>query len=195
MGGRASSDLEIIMEIKSIFPSIISSGKIPNFDQVLNDFKTNTENITSLLQNNVFEDNIYSTNKVTRCLTKVLEINTTKEIAEELMNEYKSFEGRYANKKLRMIQSWFNLTPPGGFQDMHTHEFEELCGCFYLDVPPNSGDIEFAPLVEFASKQPRVKVPTYTGMYVFFPGYLLHRVTYNRSSAQRMSFCFNFAPE
>lgn len=180
------------MEIKKLFPAAVALGNIPDFDEVLNEIKGKTEVINGLLESDVFNDKVFSTNKKVLNLINELNLVKTKSVVEKLFEEYKQHEKGFSHLNMTMTQSWFNITTTNGFQSIHAHHFEELCGCFYLNVPKDSGNIEFAPLVEFASKHGRECIVPSTGIYIFFPGYLLHRVTYNKSSAQRISLCFNF---
>lgn len=180
------------MEIKKLFPAALAIGNIPDFEEVLDEIKRETDQINVLLRPEVFHDNVFSTNKNILNIIKELNLVKTENVVMRLFEEYKQHEAGFSNLDMTMSQSWFNITTPFGFQDIHSHHFEELCGCFYLNVPIDSGRIEFAPLVEMSSKHPRAIVTPITGTYVFFPGYLLHRVTFNKSSAQRISLCFNF---
>ena len=180
------------MQFSYLFPSVLAVGNIPDFSEVLGEFKSNTDAIDSYLQPNIFNDNVSATNKTVPCLVKELNLFKTKQVMDELFQKYKQNIPKFKNCSMVMYQSWLNVTSPGGFQDMHTHSFDELVGCFYLNVPVNSGNIEFAPVVEQASIHRRETIKPYTGMYAFFPGSILHRVTYNRSSLQRISFSFNY---
>ena len=180
------------MLVNHYFPTIIGSGDIPDFFEIRKEFQDNTDAISKLMQADVFGDNVYSTNKSVRCLIKELNLLKTKDVINRLFYEYKHNIPKFKNANMVLYQSWFNITEPGGFQDMHSHAFDELAGCFYLDIPEDSGNIEFAPLVELASPHSRESFTPYSGMYVFFPGDVLHRVTYNKSSYQRISFAFNY---
>jgi hypothetical protein len=167
-------------------------GDIPNFDNVLKEFKDSTPTLQHYLIPDTFSDNIASTNKKVRCVLSHLNLNTTKDVVFQLFNEFYP-QTQYSNKLSGSLhQSWLNVSGPGGFQDMHTHSYNEIVGVLYLNVPEKSGDLELAPLVEGAQHHNRERITPYSGMFILFPGYVLHRVMYNKSSAQRISLAFSF---
>jgi uncharacterized protein (TIGR02466 family) len=177
--------------IRDIFPTPLMVGDIPNFEEVVNELKEKKEGIQQYLKSDEWGDNVVSSNNSTPCILSALNLTLTKKTAIEIFKEYST--GTYYKKwNLKLKQSWFNVIGPGGFQDMHTHDFSDVVGCFYIDVPKNSGNIQLAPLVELAENKDRETIEPYPGMYIFFPGYIMHRVTYNKSSAQRVSLAFNF---
>lgn len=180
------------MHLDYLFPTVLATGDIPDFADVLREFKDNTNVIENYLQTDVFNDNVAATNKHIPCLIKELELIKTRQIIEELFQGYKQHIPIFKDTQMVLYQSWLNVTGPGGFQDMHTHSFDELVGCFYLNIPNNSGNLELASVVEQASTHHRKIIKPYSGMYAFFPGSTLHRVTYNKSSQQRISFSFNY---
>lgn len=180
------------MQLDYLFPTVLATGDIPDFANVLREFKDNTDTISNYLQTDVFNDNVSATNKIIPCLIKELNLFKTKQVIDRLFQDYKQHIPIFKDVPMVLYQSWLNITGPGGFQDMHTHSFDELVGCFYLSVPENSGNFEMTPVVEQASIHRRKIIKPYTGMYSFFPGSVLHRVTYNKSSFQRISFSFNF---
>jgi hypothetical protein len=83
---------------------------------------------------------------------------------------------------------WFNLMHPGHVTSLHSHdEDDELLSCvYYLDVPTNSGDL----VLELAEGSKYITPES--GMFVFFPPYLEHAVTENRSKLPRLSLAINF---
>jgi len=180
------------MQIDYYFPTVVATGNIPDFLMVLKEIKDKTDLKGNFLESDVFNDNVFSTNKKVFSLIKELNLVKTKNVIDSLFQQYKQYIPVFKDRDMVLSNNWLNVTGPGGFQDMHTHQVDELVGCFYLKVPENSGVIELAPLVELASTHPRKVITPFTGMYAFFPGNVLHRVTYNKSSLQRISFAFNY---
>ncbi len=83
---------------------------------------------------------------------------------------------------------WFNAMGPGQRTLPHTHDDhdEVLSGVYYVEVPPESGNL----VVE--DGHCRTTVSPRAGMFVFFAPDLLHEVTENRSGAPRLSIGMNF---
>lgn len=177
--------------IKHLFTTPVLTGDIPNFEEVLKEIKSSTENIQRYLRTDVWNDNIFSTNGAPPCICSELGLNVTKKAIEVIFNEYLP-QTQYSHWNMSLVESWVNVSAHGGFQDMHTHDFKEVVGVLYLDIPKNSGNIELAPLVEFAQFHERESITPYSGMFAIFPGYVRHRVTYNKSSQQRISLAFNY---
>ena len=85
---------------------------------------------------------------------------------------------------------WLNDMGPGQATSRHTHaELDELLsGVYYVDVPPDSGE-----LVLF-DRRMRTLVQPEPGMLVFFRPEAPHEVSVNRSSGHRLSVGMNFGP-
>ena len=98
-------------------------------------------------------------------------------------------------------EAWVNVNAPGTYQEFHNHAGFHVSGCYYIDVPADSGDFIIRsphPLVVF----PGVNEETdYTaeievfrpvaGSLVVFPSMVDHRVTKNESTESRISLAFN----
>ena len=86
---------------------------------------------------------------------------------------------------------WFNAMQPGERTARHNHEEDdELLSCvYYLDTPPNCGDL----LVHH--REGTVRISPQAGSFVFFSPRLAHEVEPNRSDRQRLSVAFNFGAE
>lgn len=85
---------------------------------------------------------------------------------------------------------WFNETPPGHRTSLHSHEEldERLSAVYYLDAPPECGDLVLHEDDAIVRVSPRA------GLLVMFPPDLPHEVDENRSRATRLSVAFNFGP-
>lgn len=93
---------------------------------------------------------------------------------KELFPEYNIYDG------------WFNVTGPGNLNRWHRHTVDQYSAVVYIQVPENSGDIEFQEGREFLKVQPVV------GKVVGFSSNLMHRVLENQSNDFRISAAFNF---
>jgi len=85
------------------------------------------------------------------------------------------------------ITYWFNVNGPGHFNNWHDHgDFgDKISGCLYIQVPEDSGNIEFHKGKEFTSIQPR------PGMLILFANNIKHRVLLNSSNEDRITMAFN----
>ena len=91
----------------------------------------------------------------------------------ELFPDYSIYDG------------WFNISGPGTYNCWHRHIKNQLSAVVYIQVPDNSGEIEFQEGREFLKIQP------YVGKVVAFPSDLMHRVLENKSDDLRISAAFN----
>ncbi len=86
---------------------------------------------------------------------------------------------------------WFNRMLPGERTARHNHEEgdELLSGVYYLETPPDCGD-----LLIYHTGGP-THIPPREGRFIFFAPRLAHAVEENRSGQRRLSVAFNFGPE
>ena len=103
--------------------------------------------------------------------------------------------------------SWITLTEPGYDSQYHNHKNSFYSGVYYFDeYVENCGDIEFqSPLGMFEdyyvptelnsiANARSWRLPAQSNILLFFPSYLNHRVTENRSGKSRYSLAFNVVP-
>lgn len=88
----------------------------------------------------------------------------------------------------RIDQWWFNCGEPGDEYRWHAHNPYTWSGVLYVQVPENSGGIEFRRYEEYQVFRPQA------GDFIQFSGNLAHRVLPNKSSDYRISVAFNFKP-
>lgn len=97
----------------------------------------------------------------------------------------------------QILNTWANLTPPGGHWDSHFHSPAPIAGAFYLDAPPGVGNLVLEhPLETLLACQPFEfdleprhydhVVNVFSGKLVLFPGWLRHRTQVNTSSENRL---------
>lgn len=85
----------------------------------------------------------------------------------------------------RIDQWWFNCGQKGDVYRWHSHSPYLHSAVLYIQVPENSGGIEFRKQEEYQLFQPSV------GDFIEFSGNLTHRVLENCSNDYRISAAFN----
>jgi hypothetical protein len=85
---------------------------------------------------------------------------------------------------------WINDMGPGESTTEHDHDdYDELLsGVYYVQVPPDSGELVIV------DQHSRTFVSPQAGMFVFFAPDVLHSVSVNRSGERRISIGMNFGP-
>lgn len=85
---------------------------------------------------------------------------------------------------------WFNHMPTGSVTTPHTHDdYDELLsGVYYISVPENSGNLIIH------GKDGIHEIRPEAGMFVFFEPNIIHEVSENTSSHERLSVGINFGP-
>ena len=98
--------------------------------------------------------------------------------------------------------SWFISNKTMDFNKPHKHPPYTFSGVYYIDVPENSGDIVFDNQFEMNNYAMSYnewnslnckdfKVTPKSGMLLFFPAWLNHYVTPNKSKKERLIYSFN----
>lgn len=87
--------------------------------------------------------------------------------------------------ELDIREWWFNVAEPGEEYRWHEHNPYTSAAVLYLQVPDNSGAIEFRKYEEYQTFTPT------GGDFIVFPGNLTHRVLTNNSADYRISVAFN----
>lgn len=105
-------------------------------------------------------------------------------------NPYSWFDSTFARVQAavgnqRIEQWWFNCGEPGDEYRWHAHNPYPCAAVLYVQVPENSGGIEFRRYEEYQVFQPQA------GDFIQFAGNLAHRVLPNRSTDYRISVAFN----
>jgi uncharacterized protein (TIGR02466 family) len=110
-------------------------------------------------------------------------------ISHVLLNEWhlmKDYEYSVGN-------SWVNVHPKGGITTEHHHGPATMVAAAYLQLPKNSGFIQFKDPLEylkgFHTKEGKIAeyytLPAVTGDVFLFPGWLRHRTQHNNSDENR----------
>lgn len=127
-----------------------------------------------------------------------------KKFAQQGLNEY--FEEIYSPArpeeiKLKLTQSWTNVTEPGENHHIHYHPNSIVSGVIYISADINSDEIVFSNtkemIWEFVVKNKngynsrQYHLPVGTGYMVLFPSQLFHGVPETTSKSTRISLAFN----
>lgn len=85
---------------------------------------------------------------------------------------------------------WINDMGPGEVTSEHDHDEHDelLSGVYYVQVPPESGELVIV------DKYSRTLLTPQAGMFVFFAPDVRHSVGVNRSGERRVSIGMNFGP-
>ena len=85
---------------------------------------------------------------------------------------------------------WMNDMGPEQSTTEHDHDDNDelLSGVYYVQVPPESGELVIV------DKHSRTFLAPQAGMFVFFAPNVVHSVSMNRSKERRISMGMNFGP-
>jgi uncharacterized protein (TIGR02466 family) len=151
-------------------------------------------------------------NGVTKSNKNGWQSKTTKEselvksqVFEELTSKCLNFaqvvsESEQLNYQLNDVTSWVNINHPNSYNMPHTHNDAILSGCFYAKVPENSGELSFVRTdaascaLTFSNKPSESSfiLKPMVGRIYIFPPWLMHLVSLNESSEDRVSIAMNF---
>jgi hypothetical protein len=91
-----------------------------------------------------------------------------------------------ANTTSSPTATWFNISPKHAHHRWHSHGGASSVGVFYIQIPENSGNIEFK------HKQEIISISPYEGLLLIAPAGIQHQVLPNNSNEDRVSLAFNF---
>jgi hypothetical protein len=115
---------------------------------------------------------------------------TSRHIPElkELLDEARDHASRFLNIDDLQAGCWFNFMPSGAVTSVHSHDdYDELMSAvYYVSVPENSGDL----IIHDGDKRHVIKPQE--EMFVFFAPDVVHEVSRNMSSDDRLSIAINF---
>lgn len=99
---------------------------------------------------------------------------------------------------------WINVNRYKDANHKHVHGHSSLSGVYYIQAPPNSGNLFFedpragAMMLPFPFREPddmfsgAVVVEPRAGTFVMFPSWMEHGVEASMSQEQRVSIAYNF---
>jgi len=188
----------------------ISASVLPLFSSPLAsiDVRVDLSSLNQLKQYDFRKTNEIGSNETYITLdNKVLDnFLLEKEMLLEYFYYYKNEHLKFHTTDFKITTSWVTKTNPGGYSQYHSHKNSAFSGVFYFD-DITSGQIEFASVnldpQSFQFNTPseinmlNAKLFPFTprkNVLLFFPSYLIHRVTQNQSSSARYSLAFNLIP-
>jgi len=123
--------------------------------------------------------------------------NWLKPVAEYIL--YKEWNS-YAHYNFGIGMSWVNVHNKGGVTLEHHHGAAPLVAATYLDLPDNSGFIQFKDPMEyqkgFRARKTNLDdwytIPAKTGDVILFPGWLRHRTQPNETNLDRWVLTTNY---
>jgi uncharacterized protein (TIGR02466 family) len=135
------------------------------------------------------------------------QLETLCEKIQQAVDETAKHLGIHDSHKLGVGNFWINVNYPGSLNMSHIHSKSDVSGCYYVNVPDNSGSIVFNNPIQvhswcFSSSMIKTKntfnssdysrMPA-AGSLFLFPSWLMHSVTPNKSNQPRVSIAFNAA--
>lgn len=179
-----------------VLPYVMASSSDKNFFQIKDEFVNWMDNYAKVYQQNYRSnvngyqspDDFYKEKSFSPFL------NYMSERILDLVDEFKKNEDSNINCIPRLSNMWFNINYKGSYNTAHTHPGSILAGVLYIDVPENSGDIQFMhhdyhnlSLIQHTdmSLQPS------DGLMLLFPSSFQHSVGLNCSDHPRYSIAFN----
>jgi len=118
-----------------------------------------------------------------------------------LSQVWNSMNYNWYAKQTNYQNSWFNIHRNSGETLEHQHAYTELVITSYLQLPKDSGYIEFRDPLEYHKAHTPIRheeelwkeVPCATGDILIFPGWLKHRVQPNKTDLDRIVMTVNVA--
>lgn len=136
-------------------------------------------------------------------------LNKTPKLKKEIKHHFEKFKNdvlRYESTNFDLTTSWATKVEKNCFCQYHQHKNSFYSGVFYFQN--DSSPIEFTntniDVQSIKVNQPSEwnilnssiwKIQPQKGLLIFFPSYLLHRITSHKSNSTRYSLAFNFMPK
>lgn len=157
---------------------IVYSSKTDSFNQALLDGFLNHRHDENIKRSHLFNgryENIYISSE------QVPELH-------DLLDEACAHASLFLAIDELQAGCWFNFMPPGAVTTVHSHDDDDelLSAVYYVSVPDDSGK-----LIIHENKE-RYAITPRPGMFVFFPPDVVHEVSENLSTHERLSIAINF---
>ena len=129
-------------------------------------------------------------------------------LREQVMEAFGVFKGEFlglANTDFGVASSWMTYCEPGATGVSHRHYNSMFTGVYY-PFPGDYSELEISRTglepTSFLLRRENenqftassLSVVPYQSLLVFFPSYIIHRITKNTSAETRYSVAFNFHP-
>ena len=195
--------LGINVKILQLFPISIYAGDVTFSDELLVHLKGLDQQ--KIIYNGSYNGNITNDKQVlNHDICAPLKEQVQVGMNEFILNYYKvQFDGKFF-----IHRSWVLEHQPGHWSQPHSHPNSILSGVLYLDVPADSGEIQFHKpdnyhnWINTATLRFMVdefheyncdtwRIPPYTGQMFIFPSHLRHSVELNVTQESRWSLAFD----
>ncbi len=114
-------------------------------------------------------------------------------IVDDIIEEMISLFYQVTNEKIVAKQYWGHIHEKNMSTREHNHLNHYASAVLYVSVPEGSGDLVFRPKLNHRYHGwGSTTIKPQKGFYYFFPSYLDHYVTRNKSDNNRISFSINF---
>jgi len=157
---------------------VVFSSRASTLNRALLDGFLNHQHDASIKRSHLFNgryENIYLTSE---------QVPELKHILDEACDHASRFVG------IDDLQAgcWFNYMPPGAVTTVHSHDDDDelLSAVYYVSVAENSGNL----IIHDGNKKHTITPEE--GIFVFFAPDVVHEVSENMSSHQRLSIAINF---
>jgi len=182
------------MKFDYLFPQIILQEQISDntLYNIKKEIEINFNEIKKLLVGNVWRDNIHTTSQKCKCIISQFNLDIIKTTIDPLIKSY-LVESKIPYQELKILDSWINISTPGGFQELHIHGQNIISGCLYVDTGDGCGEIEFQPHIYETTHKANIAYTPTDGKILVFHGMTPHRVIYNKSDKNRISLSFNYS--
>jgi len=182
--------------VKLLFPTVLYQSEVNVFDDEL-----------SSLKSEKFSRNCHNNGWITQ---KNIHKSYT-----SIISEIDSHVDFYCKEVLKMNQdttmsccgAWVNKHDKGDFAQYHYHSNSMISGILYLDVPEQSGGLEFLPHINMFGHffKPNFveenglnsyveKIDVENNMLLLFPSTVQHSVPFSRSEESRYTLAFDYIP-
>lgn len=190
------------MQIQPLFMNFVATDDLPEIDNnTLNKWcldQCTLEDTGRLLSNQggYQSNDINLSDPILKPLLDAIELRTNH------LYEYFQFDAE--KFKCTITNLWININKAHNYNEVHTHQ-GFLSGCYYVEVPHDSGYIEFHTPIKSHSttiSQSIVKnqnefnantwkIQPIAGQLILFPAWLEHSVSPNNTTLTRISIAFN----
>ena len=183
------------MNIERWFPTPVLWHDTPQevAGRIKADFFSKENEVKSMLQNNVWGDNITSSFGAGVDFIAQFELHELGNIADEAVHALlKEF---CINKKAFRNESWVNYQNKYQYQNVHTHPGSAVSTCYYIQATPEDGVFRIHPPKEETGVWDIAGTITYkprTGLVLAFPSTMNHSVSQNLTDNTRISISCNY---
>lgn len=186
----------------AVFPTIISDIKLPAFSSIKDSL------IKWIYDYKVTNKGTLRSNRGGwQSPTDFWKDESFKEFYDYLSVGFSMWNMEYPNYHYSIDNMWINVNTPNSYNTLHAHPLTKVSGCFYIQVPENSGSIRFQcpsyfvnanlhysvnpKLAENFGFYPSWRIKPVEGEMLFFPPHLFHEVESNQSDDDRITIAFN----